>query len=517
MASKDKNDLIVVENLVKYFPIRGGVLQHVQGWVKAVDGISFTIKKGETLGLVGESGCGKTTVGRTMLGLTPADEGTVYFDGEDVLAGFASDKERNIQRSVWIALFTALCFLPYALGGPNILRQPGETIRIAWPVLGLITLTFVLSGLWRVAVTDKRVSALKTFLQRNAPAGGIGILLGLVWFNSASSILEGWGTSQLLSLFIPALVTFTIGWVIHSYCGKRIDKRVKRLRRNMQIVFQDPYSSLDPRLPVGESVGEGLLVHGVKSSQERFQAVLDTIETVGLKEFHIRRYPHEFSGGQRQRIGIARALALKPQFIVCDEPVSALDVSIQAQVLNILKDLQRKNHLSYLFIAHNLSVVEHISDRVAVMYLGKLVELADRETLFEKPLHPYTQALMSAISVPNPRLKRACPHLPSLALTCPHLPWRAVPGGGPLAPARSAGECQGAGSARGRAVPGECSRRERIILKGDVPSPTNPPSGCRFHPRCPVAMACCSQEEPEFKDIGDGHLVACWKVTCGAA
>ncbi|MGD9101574.1 MAG: ATP-binding cassette domain-containing protein, partial [Anaerolineae bacterium] len=245
----------------------------------------------------------------------------------------------------------------------------------------------------------------------------------------------------------------------HSRYGKVVEARTKALRREMQIVFQDPYSSLDPRVVVGESIGEGLLVHGIKDSSERYRTVLETLDKVGMKEFHARRYPHEFSGGQRQRIGIARALALGPKFIVCDEPVSALDVSIQAQVLNILKDLQRDHGFSYLFIAHNLSVVEHISDRVAVMYLGKMVELAEREELFENPLHPYTQALMSAIPVPDPTLKR-----------------------------------------------------ERIILKGDVPSPVNPPSGCRFHPRCPVVMDRCSQEDPEFKDIEAGHFVACWRV-----
>jgi oligopeptide/dipeptide ABC transporter ATP-binding protein len=210
---------------------------------------------------------------------------------------------------------------------------------------------------------------------------------------------------------------------------------------------------------VGESIGEGLLVHGVRNSSERYRVVLETLGKVGMQEFHARRYPHEFSGGQRQRIGIARALALGPKFIVCDEPVSALDVSIQAQVLNILKDLQRDHGFSYLFIAHNLSVVEHISDRVAVMYLGKMVELAERQELFDNPLHPYTQALMSAIPVPDPTLKR-----------------------------------------------------ERIILKGDVPSPVNPPGGCRFHPRCQVVMDRCSQEDPIFKDIKDGHFVACWRV-----
>ncbi len=320
-----KKDLVEVKNLVKYFPVRGGLLQRIVAWVQAVENVSFTIKEGETLGLVGESGCGKTTVGRTILRLIPATSGTVLYEGQDVFQA-----------------------------------KPRE---------------------------------------------------------------------------------------------------LKALRRNMQIIFQDPFSSLDPRMPVGESIAEGLLVHGMGNRKERFEVVINTLRKVGLEDYHARRYPHEFSGGQRQRIGIARALALRPKFIICDEPVSALDVSIQAQVLNILRELQGEFGLTYLFIAHNLSVVEHISDRVAVMYLGKMVELADRDELYRNPLHPYTQALMSAIPIPDPTLKR-----------------------------------------------------ERIILKGDVPSPLRPPSGCRFHPRCPVALAHCAQEEPQFKEVSPDHWVACWRV-----
>ena len=318
-----KRELVQVKNLKKYFPVRGGLLQRVQAWVQAVDDVSFSIYEGETLGLVGEFGCGKTTVGRTMLRLIEPTAGTVQFDDVDVLS------------------------------------------------------------------------------------------------------LKG--------------------------------KELKDMRRNMQIIFQDPYSSLDPRMPVGDSIAEGLKIHKIGSSRERFEFVIDTLRKVGMEDYHYRRYPHEFSGGQRQRIGIARALALQPSFIVADEPVSALDVSIQSQVLNILKELQREFELTYLFIAHNLSVVEHISDRVAVMYLGKMVELSPREELFRNPLHPYTQALMSAIPIPDPTLKR-----------------------------------------------------ERVILAGDVPSPLNPPQGCRFHPRCPVAIDQCSQEEPPFKEKENGHWVACW-------
>jgi peptide/nickel transport system ATP-binding protein/oligopeptide transport system ATP-binding protein len=308
---------------VKYFPVRSGLLQRVVAWVQAVDKVSFTIRQGETLGMVGESGCGKTTVGRSMLRLIEPTSGSVLFEGTDGLS------------------------------------------------------------------------------------------------------LKG--------------------------------KALKALRRNMQIIFQDPYASLDPRMPIGQSVMEGLNVHGIGTRKERVDIMLDTLKKVGLEDYHARRYPHEFSGGQRQRIGIARALALQPKFIICDEPVSALDVSIQSQVLNILKDLQKEFGLTYLFIAHNLSVVEHISDRVAVMYLGKMVELADRDELYRDPKHPYTLALMSAIPVPDPSLKR-----------------------------------------------------ERVILKGDVPSPLHPPSGCRFHPRCPVAIERCSHDEPEFREIKPDHWVACW-------
>jgi oligopeptide/dipeptide ABC transporter ATP-binding protein len=326
MSQKSVNELIQVKNLVKYFPVRQGLLQRVKDYVRAVDNVSFVVREGETLGMVGESGCGKTTIGRTMLRLVEPTSGSVIIDNKDV---------------------------------------------------------FKLNG-----------------------------------------------------------------------------AELKAMRRNMQIIFQDPYASLDPRMPIGESVMEGLNIHRIGTPKERYQIMLDTLKKVGLEDYHARRYPHEFSGGQRQRIGIARALALRPKFIVCDEPVSALDVSIQSQVLNILKDLQSEFGLTFLFIAHNLSVVEHISNRVAVMYLGKMVELTGRDELFADPLHPYTKALMSAIPIPDPMLKR-----------------------------------------------------ERTILKGDVPSPLNPPSGCRFHPRCPIVdMAICSVQEPEFREVLPGHWVACWKV-----
>jgi peptide/nickel transport system ATP-binding protein/oligopeptide transport system ATP-binding protein len=234
-------------------------------------------------------------------------------------------------------------------------------------------------------------------------------------------------------------------------------REMKAMRRNMQIIFQDPYASLDPRVPIGESIAEGLKIHNIGTAKDRFDIVQEMLCKVGMEDYHARRYPHEFSGGQRQRIGIARALALRPKFIIADEPVSALDVSIQAQVLNILKDLQKDFGLTYLFVAHNLSVVEHISDRVAVMYLGKIVELASREDLYREPLHPYTKALMSAIPIPDPTITR-----------------------------------------------------DRIILQGDVPSPLNPPLGCRFHPRCAVAIDRCKVDEPVFEEILPGHSCACW-------
>jgi len=323
----DKEDILLeVNNLVKYFPVRGGLLQRIQAWVRAVDDVSFSVRKGETVGLVGESGCGKTTLGRTILRLIDPTSGQVLFDGEDMAS-------------------------------------------------------------------------------------------------------------------------------MHP-------RALKKMRRHLQIIFQDPFSSLDPRVPIGESIGEGLAIHGIGDKQERHARVQEVLERVGLYPEHARRYPHEFSGGQRQRIGIARALVLQPKFIVCDEPVSALDVSIQSQVLNLLRQLQEEFGLTYLFIAHNLSVVEHISDRVAVMYLGKMVELTSREDLYENPLHPYTLALMSAIPVPDPAVTR-----------------------------------------------------ERIILAGDVPSPLNPPSGCRFHPRCPLALDLCKEVEPEFREVYDDHWVACHRVS----
>ncbi|MGQ9630625.1 MAG: ABC transporter ATP-binding protein [bacterium] len=314
--------LLEVVNLKKYFPIFGGIIRREVAKVHAVDGVSFFIRRGETLGLVGESGCGKSTTGRVILRLIEPTDGKVFFEGKDVFA---------------------------------------------------------------------------------------------------------------------------------------LDRRALReLRRDMQIIFQDPYGSLNPRMTVGNIVGEALTIHKLASGKAKERRVMELLEVVGLKPEHARRYPHEFSGGQRQRIGIARALAVEPKFIVCDEPVSALDVSIQAQVINLLEDLQDEFDLTYLFIAHDLNVVEHVSNRVSVMYLGKIVESADSKVLYTSPKHPYTIALLSAVPIPDPT-----------------------------------------------------KERQREILQGDVPSPINPPSGCRFHTRCRFRMDVCDKEEPEFKAIEEEHYVAC--------
>ncbi len=316
------DDILVVKNLKTYFPLGKDFFKKVTLFVKAVDGVSFTIKRGKTLGVVGESGCGKTTLGRAILRLTTVTEGQVLYNGIDI--------------------------------------------------------------------------------------------------------------------------------------AKLKQSALRALRPKMQIIFQDPYSSLSPRMTVGEIIGEAVREHGIVPNEKYREHILKVMKNCGLQSYYFDRYPHEFSGGQRQRICIARAVALNPDLIICDEPVSALDVSIQAQIINLLKDLQNKYGLTYIFISHDLSVVEYISDDVAVMYLGNIVEMGPKSKIFQTPMHPYTQALLSAVPVPDPRIKM-----------------------------------------------------NRIILKGDIPSPVNPPKGCKFHTRCNQCMEICKEVTPKFKDYGDGHQVAC--------
>jgi oligopeptide transport system ATP-binding protein len=324
----DNGALLQVDNLVKYFPImRGAVIRRQVGAVHAVDGVSFNIHQGETVGLVGESGCGKSTTGRTILQLYRATSGSVMFEGH------------------------------------NLVTMKGEELR--------------------------------------------------------------------------------------------------KMRRKMQMIFQDPYASLNPRMTVGDIISEPLLVHGLANRKQAEERVQELLRLVGLNPAYANRYPHEFSGGQRQRVGVARALSLQPSLIICDEPISALDVSIQAQVVNLLEDLQKQFNLTYLFIAHDLSMVRHISTRVAVMYLGVIVEFADRDELYENPLHPYTQALLSAVPIPDPLAEE---------------------------------------------------KRQRQVLQGEIPSPVNPPSGCRFRTRCPLAAEVCAQVRPDFREVKPSHFVACHMV-----
>ena len=326
MESKTSGMLLEVKDLKKYFAIKGGLLRKDVGAVRAVDDIDLLVRKGETLGLVGESGCGKTTLGRVILRLTDTTYGEIFFEDTNLLT-----------------------------------------------------------------------------LKKD---------------------------------------------------------EMRKMRRNMQIIFQDPYSSLDPRMTVKKIIGEPMVIHGLTRGRELQERVLELLGKVGLNPDHLNRFPHEFSGGQRQRIGVARAIALSPKFLVLDEPTSSLDVSVQAKILNLLKELQEELGLTYLFISHDLSVIKHMSDRIAVMYVGKIVEVAEKDDLFKEPLHPYTQALFSAVPIPDPHLRN----------------------------------------------------RTKIILKGEVASPINPPPGCRFHPRCQYAKEACMQKEPPLKEVRPGHSVACHLV-----
>ncbi|MBI2570592.1 MAG: ATP-binding cassette domain-containing protein [Candidatus Schekmanbacteria bacterium] len=417
-AGEDGDLLLGVYNLKKYFPVKKGVFQRTVGHVKAVDNISFSVKCGETLGLVGESGCGKTTAGRCLLRLIEPTHGMVLYEVSGETAKLVDRLREEIGRTI-AALSSGdvdrLVHLShgtwsYASGATN--GRPGE-IDLGWIVDSLTAQT-------------RATGAAEAILPREA----IAACKQLTEVRSAHDVR----------------------W--------RSRGQMRAMRRMLQIIFQDPYASLNPRMTVGNIVGEALTIHKLAKGEAREQRVRELLQVVGLDPSHMKRYPHEFSGGQRQRIGIARALAVSPKLIVADEPVSALDVSIQAQVVNLLQDLQRSMGLTYIFVAHNLSVVEHISNRVAVMYLGKIVELASSANLYERPLHPYTKALLSSVPIPDPELR-------------------------------------------------EEKKKKRIILQGDVPTPINPPTGCRFHPRCPIAEKICSQVEPQFLDHGGGHLVAC--------
>jgi oligopeptide/dipeptide ABC transporter ATP-binding protein len=347
----ETNTLIEIKNLKKLYPILGGLLRRKVAEVKAVDGVDFKISKGECFGLVGESGCGKTTLGKTIIRLLDATAGSIYFDVPDDIRE-EIDKLQNSQ--------------------------------------------------------EKDSHRLRELRKK---------------------------------------------YDLTTYKGIKLSS----IRRRMQIVYQDPTTSLDPRTLVKDIVSEPLVVQGLAKREERRKRVLEIMDRVGLTDRHLYRYPHEFSGGQRQRIAVARALVTNPDFVVLDEPTSSVDVSVRAQLLNLFQDLQKSLNLTYLFVSHDLSVVECIAHRVAVMYLGKIVELSRTEDLYKSPLHPYAQALFASIPIPDPTIKR-----------------------------------------------------KQIVLSGEVPSPINPPSGCRFHPRCPEAMEVCSKKEPELKDVGNGHLVACY-------
>ncbi len=380
--------ILSVQKLVKYFPIKAGVFKRTVGWVKAVDDVSFEINEGETVGLVGESGCGKTTIGMTLLRLYEPTSGRIIFAGEDTTYLFMTRmRAKSYLTKTYVEKFL------------DLLRKHGS----------------VDSVIKSLDPVDKHYAELFFFQARQSAARFLSILLS------------------------------------------SMDEKRKKFRRNVQIIFQDPYSSLNPRMRIKTIVGEGPAAHRlVRGEKEIVERVRSVLEDVGISGDYMYRFPHEFSGGQRQRIGIARALALSPRLVIADEAVSALDVSIRSQVINLMKDLQAEHRLTYLFISHDLSVIKYMCDRIIVMYLGKIVESAPKKSLFDNPLHPYTKALMSAIPIPNPNIKR-----------------------------------------------------NRIVLKGDVPSPINPPSGCRFHTRCYMSQEICAVVEPQLAEIEPGHFVAC--------
>ncbi len=510
MTDTTKNPIISVKNLVKLFPIKEGIVrQSVVGNVHAVDDVTFDVYEGETLGLVGESGCGKTTAGRMLLHLLEPTSGSVVINDQDITRLGKDYIRIKAVYSILVILigfvfftFSYLIpsgFLPIGTGSfldsvvdngyvtlsGAFLENPAtaevELVSFAsltrnWPDLSFIV---AILFLWVFVFTLTALIGVGMFLTSpiyhllnkrppDFPTTKTGVYLavfGVVseWILMISVIIIG-GRSyfpniEMLIFTLLGTALIIIGGIFWLRIDKNepMDKKMRKFRKYIQLIFQDPYSSLNPRMTVFDIISEGLDLYGLATSQtEKEQKVLELMDLVGLAPFHIYRYPHEFSGGQRQRIGIARALSVNPQIIIADEPVSALDVSIRAQILNLLDDLQTSLGLTYIIVAHDLSVIRHVSDRVAVMYVGKIMEIASTDDLFQQALHPYTEALMSAVPIPDPTKKK-----------------------------------------------------DRIILRGDVPTPINPQPGCRFRDRCNYAKDKCNQEPP-LEELIPGHCVACW-------